>query len=994
MNLVNHTISSLWGGVSNQPDNVRIENQCEEAINCSLSVVEGVGKRTPTNFLLKNNLISDTSKLYLIEKENEKYALIFNIDLNEPISVYDLNTLEKKTVTYGENSKEYLLNNLTNPKQDLSVLNLSDNTIISNKHVECKMVDTYNKYVGVKKSAFGEIVVDLTEIVEGDNIKLDVNTSGLDLFNAFNYVIQSGDTYATIKTAIESQMDTNFSSQDRNWTHDNTEISESAGVVGCPEFVPDVHFFKYNDSRYNWAIQRNECGIAGVFAYQGDGEVLPGSGLKALFVTEPNITPCGDGTDTYNSIDEFINKAVFVNEDNYDYYNGFFGYESTWDCSTSTEPTPPKLIIKTFIVNSEYDYEYIAQSVNALSNFGDKGIELNQSEGIINITKGVIKTTYTAIVQGDIIATVDSEVINSTKTVDIANALLSELNSYSKFSENYLGTVYGNSIWIKNKINRDFTLSTTDSYGDSAMNSFNRRANSQTDLPFRTKEGFTININANATEEGGYWLKYNAGEWVETIKPFTNYKIDNSTMPITLKEDGGEFILETILYNEKLVGDDITTPNPLFINNKISELFFYKNRLGFISNENLIFSRSDDYFNYFYKTASNVLADDYISIAASDSSLPIIGIKPFNSQLISFTEKAQYNISSEGQPFSPGSVSATRVITSDSSKNCNLISAGSNLYSTAKNGDFTSVNEYFVQPDTLINDHATVTAHCPKYLPKDIEKITYESNNDILFFKTNVSNEIYVYNYKWSGNQKVQSAWSKFIFDFDVIDFDIIGSDIYLIIERNNQRELIKASFSNNYETFNIFLDRKVETNQTIVDGYVNITIPDYNFEELNLDKYSVIDSRGFLVETDIIYVDSNTIKFLETNDITNTYTVGLNYSMDMKFNTLNYKSNGTNIGETAGRLTIRKVRLSYTDSLSFQLYTDINDNIKTKNFNSSVLDNLTLDSLITKSGNFDMNILKKNDKFKLGLRNDSHLPSYLTSMSWIGILSKRTHTI
>lgn len=51
MPLISKTISGLHGGISQQPADMRIDNQCEDMINCVPSLVDGLYKRNPTTFI-------------------------------------------------------------------------------------------------------------------------------------------------------------------------------------------------------------------------------------------------------------------------------------------------------------------------------------------------------------------------------------------------------------------------------------------------------------------------------------------------------------------------------------------------------------------------------------------------------------------------------------------------------------------------------------------------------------------------------------------------------------------------------------------------------------------------------------------------------------------------------------------------------------------------------------------------------------------------------
>lgn len=48
MPLISKTITGMYGGVSQQPPALRLDNQCEDMENCFPTLVDGVYKRPPT----------------------------------------------------------------------------------------------------------------------------------------------------------------------------------------------------------------------------------------------------------------------------------------------------------------------------------------------------------------------------------------------------------------------------------------------------------------------------------------------------------------------------------------------------------------------------------------------------------------------------------------------------------------------------------------------------------------------------------------------------------------------------------------------------------------------------------------------------------------------------------------------------------------------------------------------------------------------------------
>ncbi|UZT50288.1 non-contractile tail tubular protein [Enterobacter phage 03_vB_Eclo_IJM] len=63
---------------------------------------------------------------------------------------------------------------------------------------------------------------------------------------------------------------------------------------------------------------------------------------------------------------------------------------------------------------------------------------------------------------------------------------------------------------------------------------------------------------------------------------------------------------------------------PSFVDSTINDVFFYRNRLGFLSGENVIMSRSAGYFAFFLKSVATLSDDDPIDVAVSHPRISIL----------------------------------------------------------------------------------------------------------------------------------------------------------------------------------------------------------------------------------------------------------------------------------------------------------------------------------------------------------------------------------
>ena len=141
MPLITRSIPNLIGGVSQQPEILRLENQATAQENGFSGVVEGLKKRPPTNHVAKISSSSlNNAFIHTINRDtNERYIVVIT---NGSIAVYTIDGVAK-TVVSQTNATNYL--NSTNPREDFKALTVNDFTYILNKN---KWQKIYNKYQG------------------------------------------------------------------------------------------------------------------------------------------------------------------------------------------------------------------------------------------------------------------------------------------------------------------------------------------------------------------------------------------------------------------------------------------------------------------------------------------------------------------------------------------------------------------------------------------------------------------------------------------------------------------------------------------------------------------------------------------------------------------------------------------------------------------------------------------------------------------------------
>jgi hypothetical protein len=123
-------------------------------------------------------------------------------------------------------------------------------------------------------------------------------------------------------------------------------------------------------------------------------------------------------------------------------------------------------------------------------------------------------------------------------------------------------------------------------------------------------------VGYDETNFGGYYVRYSGGVWNETYGPGANTSFDEATMPHALiRESNGTFTFTQFAWTARQFGDAETNPGPTFIGRTINGVFYWKNRLGFITDENVVLSTAGDYGNFWRNTMTTLLDSDVVDVA-------------------------------------------------------------------------------------------------------------------------------------------------------------------------------------------------------------------------------------------------------------------------------------------------------------------------------------------------------------------------------------------
>jgi hypothetical protein len=345
---------------------------------------------------------------------------------------------------------------------------------------------------------------------------------------------------------------------------------------------------------------------------------------------------------------------------------------------------------------------------------------------------------------------------------------------------------------------------------------------------------------------------YDGNTWVETKRPEGIDYIDKSTMPHKLTMvSQSEFSFASVDYDGRVVGDENTSSHPSFVDDKILDVFFFRNRLCFTSSNNVIMSEVGNFYNFYRTTVLAVLDSDSIDVSVdSVKSVFLEYATALNDYVVLFSDTQQFKLSG-GDSLTPSSILAQIATAYEFNKNVQPILVDNRVYFALKRGQFSAIMEYseaFASTNTNAED---ITAHVSELIDGDIVQMVGSSTSRMLFVRSKTEKRtVYVYNYMFQGRERIQSCWHKWTFNADVNSIFVIGNRLYLITDRSPSHE---AGEIDTWDDTMYWDDDGywVDEYGAVVPSFEYINLEQYDFEtasfiDLDTDEY---DSRIVLSE-------------------------------------------------------------------------------------------------------------------------------------------------
>ena len=967
MGSVTQLIPTLTGGISQQPDELKVPGQVNVADNVLPDVTHGLMKRPGGKFIASlsdgtNNAQTNGKWFHYYRDENEQY--IGQVSRTGDINMWKCSDGSEMTVSGSTSAMATYLTHSND--EDIQTLTINDFTFFTNRLKTVAMAST------VEAVRPPEVYLELDQIKYASQYSLN-------LFDNTNFQSVSTATRISVEMVRSSNNYCNT---------DGTIASHTARVN--------------NVTRCNAST-----------ASPNDDDVAPNVATRIFEINSGGTLVDNDAVSTLGGSD----FSYQVNIYNQAGTSGQTGRSNLYFRLTTTGQSTP--------VGSGSNVEYRTRysTTNDLL-YGGEGwqtgdyVYVYMKDGYYKIT---VDETSTANIQANLGLIRPNPTSFDTKTTVTAESILGSLRSEIIATGNFTSSnvqIIGNGIYITRPTNA-FQISTPNAR---LLNTVSGEVLTVEDLPKQCKHGFVVKVKNSAREEDDYYLRFigqekadgtfldGEGVWEECAKPGTQIAFDPATMPIQLvRTNSTTFTMSQVSWEDAQVGDtDVngTNPRPTFVGKSINKMCFYRNRLVMLSDENIIMSRPGNFFNFWSKTATTFSNSDPIDLSCS-SLYPAIVYDAIqvNAGLVVFTKNQQFMLTTDSDVLNPQTAKINALASYNFNYKTNPISLGTTvgfLDNAGKYSRFFEMSRLFREGEPSVVDQSTVVS---ELFAKDLKLISSSRENNVIFFSETGNNKLYGYRYFDSGNERILQAWFSWTVTGNITYHCMLDDALYVVVRNNNKDQLLKYSvkldsdghFATSEDTYPIHLDHSMSSTGWTYNATTgkSTKAKPTGLESTNQLAAFDTDSGNNLGRYTTVAVNGSNLE-IDGDWSSETFIIGYLFNMQVELPTIfyTYQSGENWRSDSRSDLIVHRVKFSFGDVGLYKLTLDRSGKpqyVETREVNAA--NNINANALTFLSKDFEtIPTYERNKNLKITISSEHPAPATLLSYQWEGDYNNKSY--
>lgn len=823
MAAISQIVPNLLGGVSQQPDPLKLPGQVKEAENVLLDPTFGCRKRPPTQFVgeLATNVPAGAKWFNIFRNGTERYvSAIYTSGGSASIRVWDADTGAEQTVNIASDAYEYL--SAANPR-NIQHLTINDYTLLCNTEKNVSMDSASDD------EADPEALIVVNQVAYNTQYSVDFLKDGQaavqqKIYRATKLAVRPGSFDRGDGGNCAKAGSTNYIESNAQQT--KTGLAFTITVSCQPTLITDVvegDFFPTGIKDHSTALSRygidydhngyftKKIGQADTFAvgsYLYHNFTANTDAGNITVRAETRIQKDGNGKHEFSK--PSFNITSYDNSGSSDWRVGTDIIDTEvltsalprWSNQNKPDYDAGKKVGLVMEVSNvqqtqstnTYDYKSVYTAKVTLTSGGigwRKGDRATVAHNGDNYVVTVEEEAFSYSFASEATASYTTPANASSGTLDV-NLIVSSLTTSIQALPGYSATPIGNVIVVKRSDGRDFNIQTKGGTTNNALYGIKGSVNDVSLLPRQCTKGVILLVrNSSDSAADDYYVKFvpasgeipGQGSWEETHKPGITTDLNPVTMPhAMIREANGTFTIrqlsstysDTLSWASREVGDEKTNPDPSFVGQPIKGMVFYMNRLGLLSSDTIVLSQPGDFFNFFSGSSIAVSDADPIDMAASSTKPAALKAALGTPKgLLLFAENSQFLLSTSETAFGPSTVSIKELSQYSYNSSIAPLETGVSILFSTEADTYTKVYEMAV--DSIDNRPVVSenTRIVPEYIPPGLTLASSSPNNSLCIFGDGTEN-LYTFKFFNTGNERSLAGWSKWIMPSPV---EMVGYD-------------------------------------------------------------------------------------------------------------------------------------------------------------------------------------------------------------------------
>ena len=582
-----------------------------------------------------------------------------------------------------------------------------------------------------------------------------------------------------------------------------------------------------------------------------------------------------------------------------------------------------------------------------------------------------------------------------------------------------------------------FTIEAKGGLGNVGIETFQDSVGSSADLPTESYNGHHVKVRNTNSADDDYYLEFEAfngtrgkGFWKETIARDVSPGLDAATMPFQLENTGPTtFNFKPIPWTARQVGDDNSNADPSFIGHKVTSTFFYNNRFGLLSEDNIFLGVANDSFNFFVKSALTQVDSDPIDLnVASVRPVVLNDVLPSPQGLLLFSARQQFQVySASATTMTPKTTVIRSISNYEMSSDISPVDIGTTAAFVNRVPGYSklfTLQLREIEQSPLVVDISKVVL---EWIPETVDALTVSPQNSVVMLTDTQSSYIYLYRFYNNGEKDLFQAWVKWQLPGTIQAADIIDDDVTVVSQHEDEYTIGKVTLDE-IPTGEVVATTASMTGSPCLDMATRPVKPHASVEAVVYDEtnditkiyvpYTPINDKEATMYLAVPAADVGTASVIDSDegyytaalertetgtnyryfevkgkftDYADGIIVGYGYDFEVELPKMYYRPEANETDFTA-TLTISRVKFSVgrTGSVRFKVKADGANEWKPVEHTTDG-DRYSADTNPVKSERqFIVPIHQRNTNFELKVTSDFPYPVSLVSMMWEGNYSPR----